>query len=97
MRTITVTISDETEAQLQRHIDQYGERDLSSIVQDALQQYLPEPRVWRGIRYRPAQRGPFRVTPAEVGSGESDISLNHDEHFADVVEERAFSERNRTP
>lgn len=95
MRTVIITLSDELEAELKRYVAEYGERELSSIVEDALLQFLPEPRVWRGVRYRPAQKRPFHITPAEVGSGLSDVSINHDKYLAEAIEERAFSERNR--
>ena len=76
MRRATITIGGE----LERALDSYtGSQEvaptLTALVQAALREYLTR----RGAM-APARS--FHVTPAKRGSGKSDVSRRHDEHFA---------------
>jgi len=46
------------------------------------QQQTPLEEKLAGYEYRPALR-PYRPTPAEKGSGVSDVSVNHDHYLAE--------------
>lgn len=58
----------------------HRDRDLRLSFQQ-LQQSMLEEKL-EGLEYRPPQR-PFRPTPAENGSGLSDVSANHDRYLAE--------------
>jgi hypothetical protein len=58
----------------------HRDRDLLPSLQQ-LQQALAEEKL-AGLEYRAPQRS-FRPTPAEKGSGPSDISVNHDRYLAE--------------
>lgn len=76
MKRATVTIS----ADLEKALDVYSSRQevaptFTALVQAALREYLAR----RGAA---APERPLRITPAIKGSGKSDVSQRHDEHFA---------------
>lgn len=83
MKRATVTLPDE----LEKAIETYRQAQdvppaLTSITQAALREYLER----RGfLSDRPFR--PFSITPAEEDSGASDVSENHDRHFAESVEQ----------
>ena len=82
MKRATITFPDELEAKLEAYLsEQAAPPTLSKLVQVALDEYLTN-QEWLKRQVRLPQ-GPLRITPAEVGSGESDISLNHDDHVTD--------------
>jgi hypothetical protein len=54
---------------------------LTGLVEAALRRYLEEKRM-ESRQYRPPRR-PFSVTPAEKGSGRSDVSAEHDRYLAE--------------
>ena len=58
----------------------HRDRDLRLSFQQ-LQQALLEEKL-EGLEYRRPQRS-FRPTPAERGSGVSDVSVNHDHYLAE--------------
>ena len=81
MRRATVTIPDELEEQLDAWLDTQPARpSLAKVMQAALRMYLAEKRL-EAVEYRPPA-GPFDFTVDEVGSGHSDVSIEHDAHFA---------------
>lgn len=62
-------------------VDQYVKAQevpptLTAVVQVALEKYLRERGFLRPYR-------PLKITPAPVGSGLSDVSVNHDHYFAE--------------
>lgn len=87
MSQATITIPDE----LRRELEAYARRqeeppELSTVVQRVLREFLEQQKSDQEREYRA-----FRVTPADIGSGESDVSINHDKYFADDAYEDAFS------
>ena len=84
MKRATITFPDELEAKLERYLNaQATPPTLSKLVQVALDDYLKNEE-WTKRQVR-LPRGPFRMTPAALGSGERDISVNHDKHLADAT------------
>lgn len=76
MRRATITLPDDIDAGVQayqRSLD--TPPTLTSLVHAALRSYLAE----RGYM---ARRGPFRLTPAQHGSGVADVSEQHDRELA---------------
>jgi hypothetical protein len=76
MKRATITITDDLEAAVaafQR--DQEVPPALTAVAQAALREYLTE----RGYL---SPRRALRVTPAERGSGASDVSEHHDRYLA---------------
>lgn len=82
MKRATITLPDELEEALEAY---RRSRDLSSpltaVTQAALREYLER----RGFTSSAADK-PFRITPATVGSGERNVSAEHDRHFAEAAE-----------
>jgi hypothetical protein len=77
MKRATITIPDEIQQALAAYChDQGSNPNLSSVLQDALRDFLAE----RG--YMPPSRA-LRITPAEHGSGKTDISTDHDRYLAE--------------
>jgi Arc/MetJ-type ribon-helix-helix transcriptional regulator len=82
MREATITLPDELDSKLEEYLARTEPRpSLSEVVQTALSRFLEDARV-SATR---SPRRPVRITPAERGSGHSDISRNHDRHFAEIV------------
>jgi hypothetical protein len=76
MKRATVTLPDSLVANLDAWIhSQSAPPSFTVVVQAALAEYLAR----RGAGW-PAR--PLHITPAENGSGLSDVSLRHDEYFA---------------
>ena len=81
MRRATITIPDDLEKDLQAWLDtQPAPPSLAKVMQAALKSFLTEKKL-EALEYRPA-RYAFWITPAEHGSGYSDVSINHDAHLA---------------
>jgi hypothetical protein len=87
MLRATITIPDDLAAEIERFLAEHDERDLSDVIADALRQYLPSEQVWMGRQYYPARKRPFIFTPAETGSGFSDVSVNHDIYLVEAIVE----------
>ncbi len=79
-----VTIPDELDARFEACVRERGASP-EAVVEDALREYL-EGDGKPGFR-------PFGITPVEEkdDEGESDVSMNHDEYFAE------FSRKNNLP
>ena len=75
--TTTIAPSPELADRLQRYREQQDDPpSLDALVEEAVRSYLDARIVRRA-------RGPLRITPAERGSGRSDISINHDRYLAE--------------
>ena len=82
MKRVTVTVTDELERDLNAYLsEQDTPPSLTTVMQVALRDFLRAQRLLER-EYRPA-RGPLQITPAEKGSGKSDVSVNHDKYFAE--------------
>lgn len=86
MSQATITIPDE----LRRELEAYARRQeeppqLSAVVQTALREFLERQEELDEREFRP-----LRITPAKVGSGHSDVSVNHDAYIADDTYEDKF-------
>ena len=78
MKRATISLSRDIEAALEAYRqDQEVPPALTAVTQAALREYLAE----RG--YLPRVR-PLHITPAEKGSGRSDVSADHDRYFAEA-------------
>jgi hypothetical protein len=76
MKEAVITISDELAEALEAYRRDYADpSDLAAIAGVALQSYLQE----RG--YLLSSR-PLRITPAQTGSGKTDVSREHDRELA---------------
>lgn len=76
MNKPAIPLSDELVEGLDRlRSEQDSPQDLTTLVETAVREYLEE----RGISTTP--RG-LRITPAEIGSGLTDVSLDHDRYLA---------------
>ncbi|CAN5594495.1 MAG: hypothetical protein ACR2N0_12950 [Rubrobacteraceae bacterium] len=92
MKRATITIPDELEARL----DEYVRRQevppaLTAVVQAALREFLEKRDRFGGER----EFRPFRITPVaeKDDKGERDVSINHDEYFAEAAREDSFNEK----
>lgn len=89
MRRATITIPDDLEADLDAFMRRQDPApSLTRLVQSALRRLLAEKQREQALSLRmdhsaPTPRGPVRFTVAEHGSGETDVSIDHDRHFAD--------------
>jgi len=76
MKQATITINNELEEALDAYWRDRGlPPDLTTVTQDALKDYLAA----HGYLSQPRV---LRITPADKGSGETDISQDHDRYFA---------------
>jgi hypothetical protein len=76
MKRATITIGEDLEKALTLYTSrQEVAPSFTSLVQAALREYLAR----RGAA---APAHPLRITPANKGSGKSDISERHDQYFA---------------
>lgn len=90
MKRATITFPDALEQKLNAYLQrQRTPPSLSTVVQVALDEYL-ENQKWAAYDVQPA-RGPLSITLAEEGSGESDVSINHDAYFAEAVYKRKLT------
>ena len=81
MKRATVTLPDDLEIELAAYLQrQEAPPSLTAVVQAALREYL-ENRKWTERQYRPP-KGPLAIPVAGKGSGKTDVSVNHDKHFA---------------
>lgn len=83
MQRVTITIPDE----LMVKIDAFRRREgtsgqLETVVEDVLRRFFVDPDTWGGREYRPPS-GPLHIRPAQVGSGKSDISVEHDRYLTE--------------
>ncbi|MGH3087791.1 MAG: hypothetical protein ACRDSJ_10810 [Rubrobacteraceae bacterium] len=93
MKRATITIPDDLEAKLEEYVrSQDVPPALTAVVQAALREFLEKRERFGGREVRPASE-PLRITPAEKGSGLSDVSINHDEYFAEAAYEDSFNEK----
>lgn len=82
MKRATITLPDELEGALESYQQsQDVPLPLTAVTQAALREYLER----RGFLSSAPAR-PFRITPAEKGSGAKDVSTEHDRYFAEVAE-----------
>jgi len=77
MKRATMTLPED----LTKAVDEYIAAQevppaLTAVVQTALREYLRERGFLRPYR-------PLKITPALRGSGQSDVSVNHDRYFAE--------------
>ena len=80
MRRATITIPDDLESELEVFLNGQETRpSLTGILETALRRYLQE-RNLALRQYRPPS-GPLEITPAEEGSGLSDVSERHDHYL----------------
>jgi hypothetical protein len=80
MKRATVTLPDELDKALEAYrASQEVSLPLTSVVQSALREYLAK----RGF-LTSSEKRPFRITPAEKGSGTKDVSIQHDRYFAET-------------
>ncbi len=83
MRRATITIPDDLEEQLEAWLQaQQARPSLAAVVQTALRRFL-EAQQLEEMQYQPPAR-PFSVTAAEVASGATDVSTEHDRHLASI-------------
>ena len=76
MKRATITLPDDLDRALEAYVQTQEARPaLTAVVQSALREYLGD----RGFLRRSKS---FRITPAVRGSGQSDVSANHDAHLA---------------
>lgn len=90
MKRATITIPDELEAKLEEYVRrQEVPPALTAVVQTALREFLEKRERFDEREFRP-----FRITPIKEkdGSGESDVSINHDKYFAEAAYEDSFNE-----
>lgn len=82
MKRATITLPDELEEAVEAYrASQEVLLPFTAVTQAALREYL-ERRGFASSSYG----GPFRITPASEGSGERDVSAEHDRHFAETAE-----------
>lgn len=96
MRTITITLSDELEDELQRIADERGSNGTASIdavVEDALREYVDH-RARDTATIRPTSGVQYRLfTPLREKDefGEPDAGINHDKYLAEAFHQRRRS------
>lgn len=88
MRRATITIPDDLEADLDAFMDaQDPAPSLTRLVQAALRHFLIDKNREQALKLRelhPASQA-FRLTVAPRGSGERDVSEDHDRYIADEI------------
>lgn len=78
VKRATISFPNDLEEVLNRYLrDQTAPPSLTTLVQAALREYLA------GRGYFSGDYRPLRITPAQTGSGKSDISIDHDRYFAE--------------
>ena len=83
MRRATITIPDDLETDLDAYLKaQEAPPSLTVLVQTALRRFLAQKRLEQR-QYRPPDR-PLRVTPAASGSGQLDVSVEHDRELSEA-------------
>jgi len=87
MKRATITFPDELEAKLEAYLsNQAAPPTLSKLVQVALDEYLTN-QEWLKRQVRPPKEG-LKLSDlpvAQIGSGESDVSINHDAYLAEAA------------
>jgi hypothetical protein len=77
MKRATMTLPDDLAQAVEEYVQaQDVPPTLTGLVQAALTEYLRERGFLRSYR-------PLKITPASKGSGLKDVSVNHDEYFAE--------------
>lgn len=85
MKRATITLPDDLEADLKDFMaHQEPAPSLTRLVQVALRRFLAEKRREQALELRELRpaRHPFSITVAARGSGERDVSTDHDRHLA---------------
>ena len=86
MRRATITLPDDLASDVDTYLSgQDPAPSLTRLVQTALRRFLDEKRREHAFEirgFRPA-RSPLRLTVPHDGSGESDVSVEHDRHLTD--------------
>ena len=84
MKHATIPLPDELDAALELYRQQHDlPPDPSAVVQVLVREHL----ISHGY-LAPSPVGALRITPAERGSGLTDVSINHDRYLAEDVLER---------
>lgn len=85
MRRATITIPDDLAADLDAFLaDQEPKPSLTRLMQAALRRFLEEKRREQALKRRevlPARR-PLAISVAAQGSGERQVSIDHDRYLA---------------
>lgn len=77
MKRATITLPDDLAAGIDEYLSaQDAPPALTTVMQTALREYLRERGFLRTFR-------PLKITPAQQGSGLTDVSANHDKYFAE--------------
>lgn len=95
MRTVTITLTDDMEQQLQRIADLRGDgASLETVIVDVLHQYLGFMLSRADSDREPASAQHF-FTPLQEKDefGEPDAGINHDQYLAETFEARRRSDR----
>ena len=80
MKRATITFPDDLAEAVEDYVRaQETPPALTKLMQTALREYLRERGFLRTYR-------PLKITPAPRGSGQSDVSVNHDRYFAEDEE-----------
>ena len=80
MKRATITIPDDLEQELNAYLaEQDAPPSLTSIVEAALRVYLEE-RKWKARGYHAVAKN-LNIPVAESGSGQRDISVDHDKYL----------------
>jgi hypothetical protein len=75
-----MTLPDDLADAVEKYVQAQEARPaLTTVVQAALREYLRERGFLRPYR-------PLKITPASRGSGQRDVSQNHDRYFAEIEE-----------
>ncbi|CAN5536093.1 hypothetical protein BH23CHL2_BH23CHL2_16280 [soil metagenome] len=88
MGKITITITPQLDAEIEEYLEFNRDNgDLSTLVGDALRDYLARRRDELEIINPDRPRRTLRITSAREGSGRSDVSINHDNYLVEELME----------
>jgi hypothetical protein len=80
MKRATMTLPDDLAEAVEKYVQaQDAPPALTAVVQAALREYLRDRGFLRPYR-------PLKISPASRGSGQRDVSENHDRYFAEAEE-----------
>lgn len=81
---VTISISDEVLSAIEKwRLESGTAGDVESAVEHALDEWFTRQDAWGGREYRQASSS-LQITPADVGSGRHDISVDHDRYLAEL-------------